>query len=142
MDSNGTSDGWNSAEAEAFFMAYHWFVRHVASLAMDAEGCCKDQGDFNVAHELWHFVPRERDALLADPLRLLSPTQRTEVTELCQAVAAVPEAAREWATTPEGSLENMRHPAWRRPRHLAQNVLGSLASITAQKDAFFAHSAL
>lgn len=142
MAHDSTPTNGESSEAEAFFLEYHWFIQHMASLAMQAEACCDDQGNFNVAHELWYFITSARDEILADPLGLMTNDQKTSVVAVCEAVTAVPEAARAWATKGHESLANMKNIAWERPRSLAKLAIDSLASVTATKDAYFEEDVL
>jgi hypothetical protein len=108
---------------------------------MKAEPCCNDQGNFNVAHELWYFITRDRDNILADPLGLMTNDQKTSVVAVCEAVTAVPETARGWATKSHESLANMKNVARERPRSLEKLAIRSLASVTEMKDAYFAKGA-
>ena len=124
-------------DEEAFYLEYDWFIGHVKSLAMNPEDCSNDQGNFNVAHELWYFLTRA-EQMIQDPIKVLTKEQRFAVVELVRIVEAVPESARGWTTVAQMSIENMRHEAWNNARSQAKKVLQVLSPIAALRDKFFA----
>ena len=92
------------SEEVLFYSDFEWFIGHVKSLAMDAEACCADQGQFNVAHELFFFLSNP-GRLIDDSHDILTAAQRVEIQSLVNLVAAIPEEARRWTTAASESLE-------------------------------------
>jgi len=66
-------------EDEVFRSKYEWFLGHVASLALEPEACCESQGNYNVAHELWHFI--RKGELPLNPSEMMSAAQWAAVDE-------------------------------------------------------------
>jgi hypothetical protein len=116
-------------------MCYDWFIGHVQSLAMSPEDCCEDQGNYNVAHELWLFIPRGK--ILLNPPHGITEEQRLAVQELIYMVEEIPEEARRWTVIAQESVENMRHKAWRNARIQANIVLRELAPIAISREKFY-----
>ena len=117
-------------EDEVFRAQYEWFIGHVASFALEAEACSESQGNYNVAHELWHFI--RNGELPRNPSGMLSADQWAAVDDLCRSVEEVPEDARRWTTITSESVKNMRNAAWRSARAKAQHLLEVLAPVTQQ----------
>ncbi len=122
---------------EAFYAEYDWFIGHVKSLAMSPEACSEDQGNYNVAHELWYFISRA-DQMIHDPIKVMSEEQQAAVEVLIRTVEAIPEEARGWTTAAQESVENMRHGAWAAARVQAQKLLVTLTSIAKLRDRYYA----
>ncbi|MBI3712053.1 MAG: hypothetical protein HY253_03700 [Burkholderiales bacterium] len=124
-------------EEESFYLEYDWLIGHVRSLAMSPEDCSEDQGNFNVAHELWYFISQAEHMIL-DPIQIMTEEQRASVQTLIHIVEAIPEDARRWTTIGQESVENMRHEAWNNARVQAKKVLRDLAPISILREKFYA----
>lgn len=122
---------------ELFYLEYDWFIGHVRSLAMSPEDCSEDQGNYNVAHELWYFIPKVR-LMISDPIQVMTEDQRKAIQARVQNVEAIPADARRWTTVAQESVENMRHIAWTDARVQANIVLRELAFISILRDKFYA----
>jgi len=105
-----------------------WYIGHVRSLAMTAEECCADQGNYLVAGELFHFL-LQPTSLLTDPSMPLSAEQKIAIEVLRQSVRSVPLEARSGGPNAAASLKDMQHPSWEVPRQSATNVLTVLAPL-------------
>ncbi len=125
-----------SAE-ELFYIDYDWFIGHVQSLAISPEDCSEDQGNHNVAHELWYFIPRS-DQMILDPIHVMTEDQLSAVRTLVHMVEAIPKDARRWTMIAQESVENMRHEAWENARAQANKVLRDLAPISLLREKFYA----
>jgi hypothetical protein len=125
------------SEEESFYLEYDWFMGHVQSLAMSPEDCSEDQGNYNVAHELWYFIPQAKQMML-DPIQVMTEEQRAAVQTLVLIVEAIPEDARRWTTIAQESVENMRHETWKNARVQANKVLHDLAPISILREKFYA----
>lgn len=121
---------------EKFYMDFDWFIGHVKSLAMNPEECCEDQGNFNVAHELWYFIPRGKE-LVSNPIHVMTEQQIIAVQKLLSMVEVIPEEARRWTKITHESVENMRNEVWSNARAQANIVLLELAPIAILREKFY-----
>lgn len=121
---------------ELFFLNLDWFIGHIRSLAMTAEDCCEDHGNFNVAYELHYFLT-DHNALLDDPLNLMTPEQKSLLGLLRRVMVGVPARARQSTTVAAESLANMRMPEWQEPRQQARQLLAAFEPILAARDNYW-----
>jgi hypothetical protein len=115
-------------------------VGHARSLAMSPEDCCKDQGNYLVAAELFYFLLKPT-RLIDDPLRQVTTEQKFAVERLRDSIRLVPLEARSGGPTAAASLADMRQLSWELPRQLANELLAVLAPLAAARDAFYAMGA-
>ena len=121
---------------EAFYSALRWFVGHLEGVAAEAAAASALHGHYNVAYEFWYFVGGEV-FVVSDPLHLLPDDVCASLMSAIEAVKAVPEEARVWTTTVDGSLRNLSHPAWIPPRCKAGDAMRLLEPTIGKMEVFF-----
>lgn len=118
---------------EEFHLALHTFLGDMSVLALPAEEACEAMGYYNVAHELWYFLPNKY--LLENKLGLFSSAQVNEMKHLFKLIQEIPKESREWTEVQEESVMNM--PPWESVRSKAVEILNLLKPIIEINKVYF-----
>ncbi len=120
---------------EDFHLSYRAFIDELSALAQPAIEACELEGNYNVAHEFWYFVPN--DYLLKNEIGLFNPEQVEAMEDLFKLIKKVPPEARSWTEIAEESLKNMSERAWEPIRAKAAILLNLLKPVTEMNNAYF-----
>ena len=119
---------------EASHNAYDVFIFTLEALSLPAEGQCERMGDFNTAWEL-------RDDALAGYYLigsgLMSEEQEDALRGFLALVDPVPVKDMPSGSGRDVNLKAMQHPAWEAVRKSADDLLATLAPVTAANIAYF-----